>query len=260
MPQVLGPDGLPHKMCPVRSYENYVNSLNQKLNSLWQTAMKNFSTDPANPVNYKCVPLRHNTLDKFLSCLSKKCNLTDYYTNHCICVTGITTFKRGQCTDSQIMAVSSHKSIQSLALYQCVADDEKFLMGMKLTYSLLKPQEALLLKENNPIAAGQQIQKTTPPTTTAKAIEAPPPAEKSSEKLPVSTYPQDVPELHALNPANKNILPLDNALVPYAKPQNENATIPQTFNFDILDLLSDIENDDQQLVMAATQIEEQYQA
>ena len=107
--------------------------------------MKNFSTDPANPVSYKCVPLGHNTLDKFPSCLSKKCNLSDYYTNHCIHVTGITTFKRGQCTDSQIMAVADHKSIQSLVLYQCVADDEKLMMGMKLTYSLLKPQEALLI-------------------------------------------------------------------------------------------------------------------
>ena len=118
MPQVLGPDGLPHKLCPIRSFKNYTNLLNPNLKSLWQTPMKKFSTDPSNLTSYKCVRLGHNTLDKFLLRLSKTCNLSDYYTNHCLCVTGITTFKRSQCTDSQIMAVSGHKSIQSFALYQ----------------------------------------------------------------------------------------------------------------------------------------------
>ena len=45
------------------------------------------------------------------------------------------------------MAVSGHQSLQSLALYTRVRDDEKLMMGMKLAYSLLKPEEARELRE-----------------------------------------------------------------------------------------------------------------
>ena len=45
------------------------------------------------------------------------------------------------------MAISGHKSLQSLALCTRVHDDEKLLMGLKLTYSLLKPEEARELRE-----------------------------------------------------------------------------------------------------------------
>ena len=91
---------------------------------------------------YKAVPLRHNTLDKFLSRLSKSCELSDHYTNHCVCVTGITNFKSNNCTNKQIMSVSGHKSLQSLAIYQKVSYDEKLMMGMKLMYNLLHPHES----------------------------------------------------------------------------------------------------------------------
>ena len=91
----------------------------------------------------------HNPLDQFLTRISDTCGLSDYYTNHCIRMTGITNFKKGNRTDSQIMAASGHKSIQSLTLYQRVSDDEKLMMGMKLTFSLLQPQEAEMLKDIN---------------------------------------------------------------------------------------------------------------
>ena len=40
MPQVLTPSGQPHKLCPVCSYENYINKLNPECNSLWQQPLK----------------------------------------------------------------------------------------------------------------------------------------------------------------------------------------------------------------------------
>ena len=45
------------------------------------------------------------------------------------------------------MAVSGHKSLSSLAVYQRVCDDEKLMMGMKLTFNLLRPDEAKCIKE-----------------------------------------------------------------------------------------------------------------
>ena len=47
------------------------------------------------------------------------------------------------------MAVSGHKSLQSLALYTRVRDDEKMMMDLKLAFSLLKPEQARELRETN---------------------------------------------------------------------------------------------------------------
>ena len=46
------------------------------------------------------------------------------------------------------MAISGHKSLQSLALYTRVCDGEKMIIGLKLTFSLLKPEEAKKLQES----------------------------------------------------------------------------------------------------------------
>ena len=47
------------------------------------------------------------------------------------------------------MAISRHESLQSLALYTRVREDEKMMMDLKLTFSLLKPEEARELMETN---------------------------------------------------------------------------------------------------------------
>ena len=54
------------------------------------------------------------------------------------------------------MAVSGHKSLQSLAIYEKVNENEKLMMGMCLNYSLLKPQEVLN------IIGSQEKQKELP--------------------------------------------------------------------------------------------------
>ena len=67
----------------------------------------------------------------------------------------------------------------------------------------------------------------------------------------------NTPQLYALDQANKNILLLESVLVPYEKPQNHCA--PSNYDFDILELLADVDTDDNELIMAATQVEAQYQ-
>ena len=133
MPQILDANGRPHHLCPVRSFENYFNKLNPKLDDLWQIPLNNFSKDQTKPW-YKAERLGHNTLEKFMGRLSDRNNLSEDYTNHCIRVTG--------ATNLTIMSITGHKSIESLAIYQCVQEDEKLKMGMSLMFNLFKPNEA----------------------------------------------------------------------------------------------------------------------
>ena len=111
---------------------------------LWQQPRKKVKIKDL--IWYSSWPLGHNPLDTFLS---EVCDLSQHYTNHCIRVTGITNFKSNKCSDRQVMIVSGHKSLQSLALYTRVCDNEKRMMGLKLTYILLKPEEAQLARAVN---------------------------------------------------------------------------------------------------------------
>lgn len=49
MPQLLGPDGRAHKMCPVHSYENYIGFLHPNLDLLWQHPKDKIPTGNKNP-------------------------------------------------------------------------------------------------------------------------------------------------------------------------------------------------------------------
>ena len=120
MPQLRNADGTKHKLCPVRSYENYINHLNPNSEWLWQQPLRAIPSNPFNTVWYKLGQLGHNPLEKFMGNLSTICQLSDYYTNHCIRVMGATNLTRMNYTARQIMAISGHKRINSLAIYQSV--------------------------------------------------------------------------------------------------------------------------------------------
>ena len=65
--------------------------------------------------------------------------------------------------------------------------------------------------------------------------------------------PANIPH-HALYPSNNNVLPLKSALQPYQPPQSTNQS---GYNFNILQLLSDVTESDEDLILAATQMEAQ---
>lgn len=260
MPQLLDTNGKSHRLCPVRSFENYVNALNPTINNLWQQP---FKMKKFNQPWYKAIPLGHNPLDTFMSKLSDACDLSQHYTNHCIHVTGVSTLLRmGKYTPKQVMAITGHKSIHSLAIYQRVSGDEKMMMGMSLTYSLLNADEVYKIKQAQQINEQQKsllfpVQSMPalppPPQLNIPAIEPPQPA---------VLQPAEPPPLHALAPGNSNVLPLENALVPY----NPNANAASDANernpppdIDYLEMLCEMENDEenQALTMAVQQIENQ---
>ena len=133
MPQMLDPNtGRPHKMCPVRSFENFITHLNPDCNKLWQHPLsRKLAQDEQ--IWYKAEPIGQSPLEKLMSRMSTKCKLSQKYTNHCIRVTGATNLARAKFNCKQIMSVTGHKSIHSLAVYQSVGSNKKMMMGMSLT-------------------------------------------------------------------------------------------------------------------------------
>ncbi|CAB3989797.1 uncharacterized protein LOC110441157 [Paramuricea clavata] len=92
-----------------------------------------------------------------MSNLAKNCTLKDKgYTNHSLRASGVTTLKRNNYNDKQIMYVTGHRSSASLNIYQKVASDEKLRrMGLALGYALTG-DPSCLTKENEVACVYQQ--------------------------------------------------------------------------------------------------------
>ena len=129
MPQMLDTTGHPHKMCPIRSYENYINSLCVRCEYLWQTPNDN-AYKKGEPNWFKNMRIGENTLGSFMKDICKLVGIKNIYTNHCVHITGTTNLTHANFTSNQIMSITGHKSANSLAMYQRVQQDEKMLMGM----------------------------------------------------------------------------------------------------------------------------------
>ena len=220
MPQLYDPStGRPHKSCPVRSFENYIHHLNERCPQLWQTP------NPAafrrgEPIWYKNKRIGENKIASFMSELSKDAKLSKKYTNHCVRVTGTTNLTRAHFTPNQIMAVTGHKSVNSLAMYQRVKGDEKLMMGMSLAYNLMNPQEV--------------YEKLQIPIQPKPAIAPPQPSPQLQIKVPNA------------QPTASNM-----QMVPVA-----DGNAPANSSFDLLDFINYASDDE--ILLAATQMEEQY--
>ena len=81
MPQMIQPNGMPHKLCPVRAFENYLGKLNPNSDKLWQRPLRKLPKDPSLPW-YQKENIGHNTHEKFMSKISEDLNLSKRYTNH----------------------------------------------------------------------------------------------------------------------------------------------------------------------------------
>ena len=167
-----------------------------------------------------------------------KVKLSTRYTNHCIRVTGVTNLRRANFNAKQVMSVSGHKSVDSLAVYERVQSDEKLMMGMCLTFTLLHPEEAIMIKNSLEV---QEKPKETPP----------------SKALPAPTVPEPTPlqEVQNVPQQQKEIIPLENAIAPY-QPHHK---VSDTPDFDLMALIAEVENQeipDEEMVLAATQCEQ----
>ena len=206
-------------LCPVGSYRNYLEKLNPNNEFLWQTPFQNF--DSMRPFWYGKQHQGKNTLGKFMTEVSKHCNLSKKYTNHSIRVTGITLLTRMQFSASEIMAVSGHKSVQSLTNYQHTQAKQKINMGKVLYQSITRKEEDMERPE---------LQAKSP----IKAIEYPKQQSLNVNAEPkIAMAPRNVV---AVVPGKENIHASD-AVVPFQPDFNEDGLA----DFDLVDILNEFE-------------------
>ncbi|XP_062603966.1 uncharacterized protein LOC134265768 [Saccostrea cucullata] len=128
-------------LCPVASFQKYITKLNPENTRLWQRPRETFLD--SDPIWYTKQPCGKDSLSSFMSKLSKKCDLSRIYTNHSIRVTGTSILFKNNFVDSQIMSVTGHKSVNSLAVYHRVSEHEKLQMSRAIQNTVNTEQPCL---------------------------------------------------------------------------------------------------------------------
>ena len=109
---------------------------------MWQKSLEKINAE--NPqVWFSRKKIGKNPLASFMSDLSRECHLSQIYTNHSIRVTGCTVLTRCKFSHSEIMAISGHKSVQSLAIYQKTKQKDKLRMGKALFQSMTRAEDEI---------------------------------------------------------------------------------------------------------------------
>ena len=148
------------------------------------------------------------------------------------------------------MSISGHKSLESLAIYQKVASDEKMMMGMSLMYSLLCPEEVAKLV--NPTAEippiGSAPVNVPQPVIQQNALPAPEyicPIQPSASL--VSNLPMD-------NPNEKQKTSTE--IVPFNATDTDQNINDMDFNLsEIINEFQEMEDDNELLIQASQQAE-----
>ena len=142
----LMPENKDDKLCPVASFRKYLQHLEPKNGYLWQTPLKNGRKKGNPEIWYGKQHMGKNTLSGSMKDVNKECGLSMLYTNHSIRVTGITVLTRQNFSNSEIMSVLGHKSVQSLVNYQKTRDIQKLEMGDVLFQSMTKNKQEIQRK------------------------------------------------------------------------------------------------------------------
>ena len=93
----------------------YISKLNPKNDAFFQYPKKNWSYD--DEVWYDARPIGVNKLDNMIENISEEAKLLKAYTNHSVRATAITLWSNAGVQNRHIMAISGHRSEQSLAHY-----------------------------------------------------------------------------------------------------------------------------------------------
>ena len=173
------PENRDDPLCPVDSFKKYQEHLNPDNQYLWQKPLENGHLKNNVNIWYSKQHVGRNTLAKFMRETSKMCELSKMYTNHSIRSTGITVLTRMNYSNSQIMSISGHKSIQSLSIYQKTAQKEKLQMANVLYQSVTKPEDQIHRPDQQQIEAPPPL-KALPPIPEESAV-APKQAKDTSD-------------------------------------------------------------------------------
>ena len=118
-------------LCPVTSYIKYSQKLSTDCSSFWQHPKEKH--EESDSVWYCNSPLGKNTLGRYMSNLSKEAGLNKIYTNHCLRATCVTVLDKLGFESRHIMAVSGHKSENSLKSYAQVGPEKIKAMSNALS-------------------------------------------------------------------------------------------------------------------------------
>ena len=215
------PENKDDRLCPVRSFRMYLDHLEPRNTYLWQTPSR-FPNKKNPNIFYTMAHMGKNTLGPFMKEVSKNCKLSQIYTNHSIWATGITVLTRLKFSASEIMSVSGHKSVQSLANYQRTKSTQKIDMGSGLFQSLNRRESEIEL-----------------PCPRAIMPAPPPPAVHETALVPVQQNRMPIPQPCAamVTLAVQEKPNSDTAIVPFEATFDDN--IP---DFDLLSALCEVEN------------------
>ena len=137
---------------------------------LWQKARDDF--DDSDKTWYYNAPVGENTPGNFMASLSKLCRLSHIYTNHSIRAIGATMLAKNNYCDTQIMAVTGHKSVAALFMYQRVDNEDNIQMGKTLPNSIVKvPSKTLALPAANKYSGSISCNKYSGSTSCSKNLD-----------------------------------------------------------------------------------------
>ena len=93
----------------------YLQKVNPNCTAFFQYPRKNSTAEYA--VWYEARPLGIHSLAKMMKDISVEARLSKVYTNHCVTATAITLWSNSGISNRHIMAISGHRSEQSLVSY-----------------------------------------------------------------------------------------------------------------------------------------------
>ena len=258
MPEIPG-----SKYCPVRSFEIYLQHLNPDCKWLWQKPRTNEELEKRPSEIWYCnMKIGPNPLAAFMSRISRDAKLSKNYTNHCIRVTGCTFLTRNKFAPNQIMAISGHHSLNSLAIYQKVSNNEKLTMGMTMNYFMNTDQPQL----NLPQSSGLRAITPKPAANThnlPSAIRAPPAKRinvDENRNINIHAVP-NVPDQrapHSNQTPLSSITNMQTNAIPstsYTEPEDpfQEDDNFDNLNFDLIKYVADLENDTEQIEFSTQQ-------
>ena len=121
-----------NSLCPVRSFELYVQKLNPNCESFWQRPKASVKF-PDDNIWYDNMQVGKNSLAEKMKKISTEANCSRVYTNHCLRATTVTTLDSEGFEARHIMGVSGHKSENSIRSYSRVDEQTKREMSRALS-------------------------------------------------------------------------------------------------------------------------------
>lgn len=105
--------------CPVKSLKLLLSKLNPKCSALFQYPISNITSSNSKHINiwFQNKPIGRNVINDMMKKISTLAGLSKVYTNHCVRVTCITALARAGVDSTTIIALTGHKSADSLKPY-----------------------------------------------------------------------------------------------------------------------------------------------